>query len=60
MKTWIQCEIITMYIMAAVWLAMNVYIYCVVHSSKFQYTYYLSLRGQDIDEDDEFKSKFYN
>jgi hypothetical protein len=43
-----------------VWLIMSVYVYCIIHSPKFQFTYYLSLRGQDIDEDDDFKNKYYN
>eukprot|EP00347_Sterkiella_histriomuscorum_P003749 403363095 len=60
LKSWLITEIVTMYLMGGAWLALNIYIYCVVHSPRFQYTYYLSLRGQDIDEDEEFKNKYYN
>lgn len=60
LKSWLLIETITSYFLALIWITLNTYIYCVIHSPRFQFTYYLSLRGQDIDEEEEFKQKYYN
>ena len=42
------------------WLGLGIAVYCLIHSPQFQFTYYLSLRGLDIDEDEKFKDKYFN
>lgn len=60
LTSWLLIETITAYLLAIAWITLNTYIYCVIHSPRFQFTYYLSLRGHDIDEEEEFKQKYYN
>lgn len=48
------------YLQFLTWLGLGIAVYCLIHSPKFQFTYYLSLRGLDIDEDEKFKDKYFN
>ena len=59
-RVWLICEISLAYLTMVTYFGVNTYVYCVIHSPKFQYRYYLSLRNYDNEEDEEYKKRYYS